>query len=267
MRGYGATGPPSRCGSRSPLGQAAQQSPAAAPRFTPNWVARPEKGCRRCLPAECAPPSIGSRFDGIGVLHLGEPAGVQPRMSLEHVPLAGLAVLDQPQRAESGDESRATCDDARRGRTRCASARSVIMPGGLLNSSMTACSVGEPIARSPPDPLSPTTAGLDDARVALSLQQEHCERVRRLPRFARQAGSPAATDTVVKSRVAPWQIPANSTAAAIHLACCSALLAQMPGGSAEERRQDQVERCGAFVFAEDQRFDAGAVGGGSERCG
>ena len=47
---------------------------------------------------------------------LGEPAGVQPRMSLEHVPLAGLAVLDQPHRADSGDESRAACDDARRGR-------------------------------------------------------------------------------------------------------------------------------------------------------
>jgi hypothetical protein len=71
---------------------------------------------------------------------------------------------------------------------RGSSARSVIVPGGLLNSSMTACSgVGEPIARTLPDSLSPTTAGLDDARVALSLQQEHFERVRRLPRFARKA--------------------------------------------------------------------------------
>jgi hypothetical protein len=73
------------------------------------------------------------------------------------------------------------------GAPRCGSARSVILPGGLLNSSMTACSgVGEPIARTLPDSLSPTTSGLDDARVALSLQQEHFERVRRLPRFARE---------------------------------------------------------------------------------
>jgi hypothetical protein len=73
------------------------------------------------------------------------------------VPLAGLAVLDEAERVEIGDESQAACDDARRGRPTLWLRGSVIVPGGLLNSSMTACSgVGEPIARTLPDSLRPS---------------------------------------------------------------------------------------------------------------
>ncbi|HWG25535.1 MAG TPA: hypothetical protein VG296_15585 [Actinospica sp.] len=107
------------------------------------------------------------------------------------MPLAGLAVLDEPQRVEIGEESQPPMTMLGVGAPRCGAARSLIVPGGLLNSSMTACSgVGGPIARTLPDSLSPTTEGLDDARVALSLQQEHFEHVRRLPCLARAKQKP-----------------------------------------------------------------------------
>jgi hypothetical protein len=79
---------------------------------------------------------------------------------VEHVPLAGLAVLDEAQRVEIGDGSQAACDGARRGRPTLWLSGVGDRARPLLNSSMTACSgVGEPIARTLPDSLSPNDCG------------------------------------------------------------------------------------------------------------